>query len=132
MSDSPLSREEILAAAAAHDELGPEYGDAVVASFLEKVDKAFDAHVEARLANMRQPRPPVERDSHGTLLKGVALGIGASGVVAVVVGGNPDERLHRLLWVLLVLAVLCAARAAWVRRRPRAAEQRSRPTSRTE
>lgn len=36
MSDSPLSRQEIRAAAAAHDELGPEYSDAVVASFLGK------------------------------------------------------------------------------------------------
>ena len=33
MSDSPLSPQEILAAAAANAELGPEYSDEVVASF---------------------------------------------------------------------------------------------------
>ncbi len=58
MSDSPLSREEIYAAAAAHDELGPEYSDAVVALFLEKVDKEIDARVDARLAGRHQPAPP--------------------------------------------------------------------------
>jgi hypothetical protein len=133
MSDSPLSREEILAAAAVHDELGPEYSDALVASFLEKVNKEIDARVDARLANMRQPGPPVERDSRSALLKGVAVGIGASGIAAVVVGGNADERLHRLALVLLVLAVICAARAAWVGRRPGAAKQPSpRPGSQAE
>ena len=50
MNDSPLSRQEIYAAAAAHDELGPVYSDAVVASFLKKVDKEIDARVDARLA----------------------------------------------------------------------------------
>ena len=43
MSDPPLYRQEIHAAAAAHNELGPEYSDAVVASFVEKVDKEIDA-----------------------------------------------------------------------------------------
>ena len=56
MSESPLSGQEIRAAAAAHDELGPEYSDAVVASFLAKVDKEIDARVDARLAGGRQPR----------------------------------------------------------------------------
>ena len=82
MSDSPLSREEIYAAAAAHDELGPEYSDAVVASFLEKVDKEIDARVDARLAGLHQSAPPAERDDLRTLLKGVAVGIGASGMLS--------------------------------------------------
>jgi hypothetical protein len=117
MSDSPLSREEIYAAAAAHDELGPEYSDAVVASFLEKVDKEIDARVDARLADRRQPPPPAERDDRRTLLKGVTIGIGASGIAFFVVGGNSDERLQRVLWVLLVLVVICAAAGGWVGRR---------------
>lgn len=68
MSDSPLSPQEIRAAAAAHDELGPEYSDAVVASFLEKVDQEITARVDARLAGMRQPEPPPDLDNHRTLL----------------------------------------------------------------
>jgi len=37
MSTSPLSPQEIRAAAEAHKELGPEYSDAVIESFLERV-----------------------------------------------------------------------------------------------
>jgi len=117
MSDSPLSRQDIYAAAAAHDELGPEYGDAVVTSFLEKVDKELDARVDARLAGMRQPAPPAGRDDIRTLLKGAAVGIGASGIAFFVVGGNAEERLHRGIWVLLLLVVICTAVTGWAGRR---------------
>ena len=117
MNDSPLSRQEIYAAAAAHDELGPDYSDAVVASFIEKVDKEIDARVDARLAGMRQPAPPAERDDLRTLLKGVAVGIGASGIAFFAVGGNAAERLHRGIWVLLLLVVICTAAAGWAGRR---------------
>ena len=117
MSDSPLSRQDIYAAAAAHDELGPEYGDAVVTSFLEKVDKEIVARVDARLAGMRQPAPPAGRDDIRTLLKGAAVGIGASGIAFFAVGGNASERLHRGIWVLLLLVVVCTAAASWARRR---------------
>jgi hypothetical protein len=112
-----LSRQDIYAAAAAHDELGPEYSDAVVASFLEKVDKEIDARVDARLAGRRQPAPPAERDDLRTLLKGAAVGIGASSIAFLVVGGNPDERLHRVLWALLLLVVICTTAAGWAGRR---------------
>src|SRR5438132_9019730 len=50
---------EIRAAAAAHEELGPEYSDAVVASFLERVEEEIDARVDAgwprRAARRRRP-----------------------------------------------------------------------------
>ena len=128
MSDPPLSRQEIHAAAAAHNELGPEYSDAVVASFVEKVDKEIDARVNERLANTRQPAPPAERDDLRTLVKGAAIGVGASGVVFFAVGGNIDHP-HRLVVLLLLLAV--AAVAGWAGRRlgsRRAAiPQRGRP-----
>ena len=117
MSDSPLSPEEIRAAAAAHDELGPEYSDAVVASFLEKVEEEIDARVNARLAGVRQPAPAAERDDVRTLLKGVTVGVGASAIAFFAVGGNPDERMHRLVWVLVLLVVVCTAAAGWAGRR---------------
>jgi hypothetical protein len=117
MSDSPLSRQDIYAAAAAHDELGPEYSDAVVASFLEKVDQEVDARVDARLAAIRQPAPPAGRDDLRSLLKGVAVGIGASGIAFLVVGGNAEERVRRVLLVLLLLVVICAIAAGLAGRR---------------
>ena len=50
MSISNLSSQEIRAAAEAHRELGPDYHDAVVESFLAKVEKEIEARVDARLA----------------------------------------------------------------------------------
>lgn len=46
---TPLSPDEIRAAAAVHHELGPEYADDVVASFLNRIDKEISARIDARL-----------------------------------------------------------------------------------
>ena len=117
MSDSPLSPQEIRAAAEAHAELGPEYSDAVVASFLDRVDRAVAARVDARLADMRQPAPPAEeQEDRRTLLKGIAIGVSLSGIALALVGGNPDERVHRIVWVLMIIAVVCALGATWAHR----------------
>jgi hypothetical protein len=116
--DPVLTAEEIRAAAAAHDELGPEYSDAVVASFLEKVEEEITARVDARFAEMRPPGASADQDTRRTLLTGIAIGIGVGAFAAVAVGGNPDERMHRLLYVLVALAVICAVSAAYARRHP--------------
>jgi len=114
--DPALSAEEIRAAAAAHCELGPEYSDAVVASFLDRVEEEIAARVDARLAAAARPEMPADQDNLRTLLKGIAIGIGITGFAAFAVGGNSNERLHRLVLVLLVVAVICAASAAIARR----------------
>lgn len=79
MNTSPVSPDDIRAAAAAHHELGPEYSDAVVAAFLERVDRAVAARVEARLAYMR--RASEKRANLRTLLTGLAVGA-CSGALA--------------------------------------------------
>jgi len=113
-----LGAEDIRAAAAAHGELGPEYNDAVVASFLEKVEEEIAARVDAHLAAAGRPEAPADQDSPRTLLKGIAIGIGIGAFAAIAVGGNPGERLHRLMLVLLIAAVICAVAAAGARRFP--------------
>ena len=79
MNTSPVSPDDIRAAAAAHHELGPEYSDAVVAAFLERVDRAVAARVEARLVTMRQASS--RRANRRTLLTGLAVGA-CSGALA--------------------------------------------------
>jgi hypothetical protein len=59
MVASPFSSQEIRATAEVHRELGPEYHDAVVESFLAKIEKEIEARVDARLAN---PPPPRSRE----------------------------------------------------------------------
>jgi ferric-dicitrate binding protein FerR (iron transport regulator) len=80
MSTSPLDPQEVRAAAEVYRELGPEYSDAVVAAFIDRVDQAVAARVEARLAQQRQRQPVVRH--RRTVLKGVALGVCAGALVA--------------------------------------------------
>jgi hypothetical protein len=54
MSDSGLSPDEVRAVAEVHNELGPEYRDAVVESFLEKIDQQVGDRIDARLAATRR------------------------------------------------------------------------------
>jgi hypothetical protein len=131
MGTSPLSPQDIRAAAGAHHELGPEYSDAVVASFLEKVDHEIAARVDERLAaSGPQPRPVKQADRRA-LLKGFALGVASSiAFVLLVIGARPG---HHALILLPILAVLCGAGVRWAsqhwtvrrappRRGPRAAD----------
>jgi hypothetical protein len=89
MSTSPVSPEDIRAAAAAHRELGPEYSDAVVASFLERVDRAVAARVEARLAGTSRAEL-AKRASRRTLLKGMAIGACAGALAVGAAVGLPS------------------------------------------
>ena len=129
MSDSPLSPSEIRAAAEAHEELGPEYSDAVVASFLDKVDAAVAARVDARMAELRPPAPPAGQEDRRTLLKGIAIGVSLSGIALVAVGGNSDERVHRIIWVLMIMAVVCAVGATWELRQRTVRRHPARPAA---
>jgi hypothetical protein len=120
MSTSPLSPQEIRAAAAAHSELGPEYSDAVIESFLERVDQEITAHLDARLGpvSREQPAPPVQANSRRTLLTGVAIGIFVTGVpsmmVAASAGGVITKDESQVLLVVAILWAIAVAIAAFV------------------
>jgi len=93
MSTSPVSPEDIRAAAEAHHELGPEYSDAVVASFLEKVDRELAARVEARLAEAARTAPG-RQDSRRAMLRGVVIGACAGALATTVAFGLPVLHAH--------------------------------------
>jgi hypothetical protein len=82
VSTSPLDPQDIRAAAEIHRELGPEYSDAVIAAFIDRVDQAVAARVEARLAEERQRHLAPRGSQRRTLVKGVALGVCAGALVA--------------------------------------------------
>jgi hypothetical protein len=86
MTTPRMSSEEIRAAAEVHRELGPEYGDAVVESFMRKIDEEIRARVDAHLASVPQPktRPappdPAVLARRRSVLTGVAIGAAGAGV----------------------------------------------------
>ena len=114
MGTSPLSPDDIRAAAGAHHDLGPDYGDAVVASFLARVDQEIAARVAERLGPSTPPARPVEPAGRHLVLKGFALGVASSiATVLLVVGARPG---HHALALLAVLMVAFGAGAQWVPR----------------
>jgi hypothetical protein len=139
MSTSPFSSQEIRAAAAAHKELGPEYGDAVIESFLERVDQEITARVDARLGPVprEQPVQPAQPNSRRTLLTGVAIGIFVTGVpsmmVAASAGGviaKDETQVLLIMAVLWAIAVGIAASASRVHLELRRKEYGARQTGR--
>lgn len=124
MSASPLDPQEIRAAAEAHKELGPEYSDAVIESFLERVDREITARVDARLGpvSREQPVQPAQSNSRRTLLTGVAIGIFVTGVpsamVAASAGGVIPGDETQVLLIVGILWAIAVAIAAFASRVP--------------
>lgn len=120
MSTSPLSPREIRVAAELHKELGPEYSDAVIESFLERVDQEITARVDARLgpAPREQPVPSAQPNSRRTLLTGVAIGIFVTGVpsmmVAASAGGVIGTDETQVLFIVAILWAIAVGIGAFV------------------
>ena len=139
---SELNPGEIRAAAEVHRELGPEYSDAVVEAFLERVDKRvaervdreIAARIDARLtpAQRTEPAPaPAAPPSHrATLLTGVAIGMLIAGLPSVLVAASAGGHLAKdevaVLFAIGVVVALIASITAW---RATARQLRARDTS---
>lgn len=112
MGESPLSAEDFRAAAEVHGELGPDYGDAVVESFLARIDQHIKARVEQHLASKPAPRrrqiDPVRLNRRRTVFAGVVAGSVVAGVPLSVTawwllkdtGANPAPLL--VIWIAIL------------------------------
>jgi hypothetical protein len=120
MGTSPFDPQEIRAAAETQKELGPEYSDAVIESFLERVDREITARLDARLGpvSREQSVQPAQSNSRRTLLTGVAIGIVVTGVpsmaVAASAGGVIPGDETSVLTVLAILWAIAVAIGAFV------------------
>jgi hypothetical protein len=122
VSTSSFTPDELRAAAEVHDELGPDYRDAVLESFLDKVGKEIDARVDARLQGPRPyplqpaqvgatpPPPPAQkhaRDKSFTLaIVSMALGIPLTAIVASLNHGSAGAEFAMLLVVWAAIAII--------------------------
>jgi hypothetical protein len=126
MGNSPLSPDDIRAAAEVHAELGPEYRDAVVESFLAKIDNEIAARIDARLPIIPQTQKPgtdpvtaaKRRGLTTGLVSGLAAGTIAIGVpltLLILYSAKQDGHVQRLqtglalIWA--VIAVIYGASA---------------------
>ena len=110
VANSPVSPDELRAAAEVHRELGPEYDKAVVESFLERLGPEIDARVDARVAQelevgAGQPRTP----SMKLAITSMALGIPLTGIVAS--SGDHPVGFIGVLIIWLAIAIINVAYA---------------------
>ena len=124
MKDSRLTTEDVRAAAEVHRELGPDYGDAVVESFLAKIDQQIEARVDERLAGLtgqarltrrRRPADPVRLSKLRIALAGVVAGSIVAGVPLTIMlakerSASPvSANAVIVFWVVLVVIYGLAA-----------------------
>src|SRR6266567_7840083 len=126
VTDSPLSAGELRAAAETHRELPPEYRDAVLESFVDRVGREIDARVDARLAQaaarpvapQSAPTPPAARAPRQFSVLTLALGSIALGIpitAIVVAAGSHPVGFAGLLVVWIAIAVINLGYAAKIR-----------------
>ncbi len=125
MGESPLSAEDIRAAAEVHRELGPDYGDAVVESFLARIDQHIEARVEQQLASRttlhRRQIDPARLRKYRTVLAGFVAGSVVAGVpltaLAWVTRQNVGLSAKPLLWMWVLILTVYGLAAYRLRRR---------------
>jgi hypothetical protein len=103
MSTSPLGPDDVRAAAELHRELEPEYRDAVVESFLDRVGKEIDARVDQRLAAAQpQPQPQHRPQTLVLAISSIALGIPLTAIISAMGHGNAATELV-FVWLAIAL-----------------------------
>ncbi len=121
MSSSSFSRDEIRAAAETHRDLGPDYQDAVIESFLDKVGKEIDARVDARLGQDRRGwvRPVAPRNPHSLALAIVSMALGIPLTAIVLAVGSHPAGIAGLLIVWIAIVAINVAYGSTFRQPPR-------------
>ncbi len=133
-------RDEVHAAAAAHQDLGPGYDTAVAEGLVERIGEEIDKRIDARLYGQPpyangpfpppQPYPQPPSRWHREPVPGrigfgaVALGLGSMGLgigatAAVLHPGNPDGQVSggATVLVILIWLVIAAINVSYARHR---------------
>jgi hypothetical protein len=105
-----IRKEELASAVEARRELGPEYEDQVLASFMEKVERRLDARLEGRGG-----RRPVPSGSPAFMVP-IALGSMGMGIpLTAIASGTAGAGGIALVWIGIAV-VNCAAALSGRRR----------------
>lgn len=111
-----MSAQDLRAAAEVHRELGPEYSDAIIDSFFEKIEARLDERVNARLAELKPRRkrllPRLRGGGRPVALAGMVIGAGGVAVSLGLITANFRTWYlgpNGYFWVLAVLLIASAA-----------------------
>jgi hypothetical protein len=112
MGVDQATRDDIAAAAAAHQALGRDYDGAVAEGLIDRIGAEIDKRVDARLGtSSRRSRSPAETGRSGrsqALWIGIGIGAGITGLTAILAhrNGNHAAALVLVVWVILAIAGL--------------------------
>ncbi|WP_219825971.1 hypothetical protein [Nonomuraea typhae] len=111
MADMRPLREELQATLDARRDLGPEYEQALVDSFIERLDTTIAARVRAEVDSYGPP-PGRKQKSRGGEMIPIALGSLGLGIPLTAIAGSAAEELGLILaWVSIIVVNLVAAMA---------------------
>ena len=98
-----IGPDDIRAAAEVHAELGPDYRDAVLESFLDRVDKEIDTRVDQRLAAAQQEIAAAPRQrSLALAIVSMALGIPLTAIIGALGTGSQATELV-VVWIAIAV-----------------------------
>jgi hypothetical protein len=106
------TRDDIAAAAAAHQELGRDYDGAVAEGLIDRIGAEIDKRIDARLgASSRRSHSPAEIAQSGkrqAFWTGTGIGAGLTGLTAILAhrDGGRAAVLVIVVWVILAIAGL--------------------------
>ncbi|GAA4505885.1 MULTISPECIES: hypothetical protein [Nonomuraea] len=95
------SSEELKAALAARRDLGPDFEEAIAASFLDKVGQEVDRRVDERLRAAPARRRPGPTDGQRLALAIVSLALGTGATIALAALGALNPALL-VIWLGIV------------------------------
>src|SRR5215472_8810489 len=112
-----LTREDIVAAAAAHQELGPHFDGAVAESLVERIGEEIDKRVDARLGERSDRRGRVRRLTPAGQLSAMGLGIGATAAALNAGDGLRPIESGQVFLCVLIWVVIGIINVSYARRR---------------
>ncbi|MFI9590161.1 hypothetical protein [Nonomuraea sp. NPDC052265] len=96
--------DELKAAVSARRDLGPDFEDALVESFLDKVGQEVDRRVDERLAGAPRPKAPAKgSDGQRLALAIVSLSLGTLSTVALAFAGGGRAMALIPIWVGIIV-----------------------------
>jgi len=123
VSGAPIEREDVIAALEARKELGQTYEPEVVDAFLDRVEHAIAARVEAERqlaappAEVPQVRSTTRPDWSALALAIPSLVVGAAATTAIAGPAGGLYGWHALVAVVVEWSAIAAINVAYIRRR---------------